>query len=248
MTDQPLLAIHAVRHQQGSGQDNAFLLDVRQLDVARGQILCLLGPTGAGKSTLLRICAGMQACQTGRVLFDGHEVRPGSMPLDLQRRLTLVFQRPLLLHRTVSENIAFGWRLRRRSKEASSRTRDILEHFHLGRIAQQSAHTLSGGQAQLVALARALVLRPELLLLDEPTSHLDPARVALAEQVIIKQCRDQGTTIVWATHNLFQARRLADRIALLWNGQLIEVSSTAPFFDSPTDPRSAAFIQGKLIY
>ncbi|NOX52856.1 MAG: phosphate ABC transporter ATP-binding protein, partial [Planctomycetes bacterium] len=101
---------------------------------------------------------------------------------------------------------------------------------------------------QLVALARALVLEPDLLLLDEPTANLDPAHVALVEEAIAEDHQRRGTTVVWATHNLFQARRVAERVGLLLNGQLIEVASTQTFFDAPSDPRTADFVQGKMVY
>jgi tungstate transport system ATP-binding protein len=118
----------------------------------------------------------------------------------------------------------------------------------LSKIASQSAQTLSGGQTQLVALARSLVIEPDVLLLDEPTAHLDPAHVALVEETIRQFQQERQTTIVWATHNLFQARRVADRTALLLNGQLVEVAPTEEFFKNPSDSRTAEFVQGRMVY
>src|SRR5262249_18449655 len=115
-------------------------------------------------------------------------------------------------------------------------------------LAARAARTLSGGEAQLVALARALVLEAEVLLLDEPTAHLDPARVALVEQVLREERSGRGGTLVWATHNLFQARRVADRVALLLDGRLVELAPVSEFFDSPRDPRTAAFVRGEMVY
>jgi tungstate transport system ATP-binding protein len=115
-------------------------------------------------------------------------------------------------------------------------------------MASRPARTLSGGQQQLVALARALAVEPEALLLDEPTAHLDPAAVALVEGLIAEQARTRGMTTVWATHNLFQGRRVADRIGLLLGGRLVEVASAADFFDAPRDLRTAAFVRGEMIY
>jgi tungstate transport system ATP-binding protein len=124
----------------------------------------------------------------------------------------------------------------------------VLDRLGLGPLAARPARTLSGGETQLVALARALVLEPEVLLLDEPTAHLDPARVARAEDVIRAAHRGRGTTIVWATHNLFQARRLAERVAFLLDGRLVEAAPVEPFFTAPQDPRTAAFVRGEMVY
>src|SRR5262249_54751712 len=118
----------------------------------------------------------------------------------------------------------------------------------LGPRADRPARGLSGGEVQLVALARALALEPEVLLLDEPTAHLDPARVALVEEVLGEYQRLRHSTLVWATHNLFQARRVAHRGALLLEGRLIECGPTQTFFEGPFDPRTAAFVQGQMVY
>jgi tungstate transport system ATP-binding protein len=107
---------------------------------------------------------------------------------------------------------------------------------------------LSGGQTQLVALARALAVEPDVLLLDEPTAHLDPARVALVEEAVGDFQRRGQATVVWATHNLFQARRVAHRVTLLLDGRVVEVAPTQTFFEAPSDPRTAAFVRGKMIY
>jgi len=124
----------------------------------------------------------------------------------------------------------------------------MLERLGLGALGGRGARTLSGGEAQLVALARALVLGAEVLLLDEPTAHLDPARVALVEEAVRDTQRRRGDTVVWATHNLFQARRVADRVALLLEGRLVEVAPAEAFFTGPSDPRTAAFVRGEMIY
>ena len=125
---------------------------------------------------------------------------------------------------------------------------EFLERLGLARFAGQSARTLSGGQIQLLALARALVLAPDVLLLDEPTGSLDPARVAMVEEAILNAQRRRTMTVVWATHNLFQARRVGHEVALLLNGSLVEVSPTWSFFEKPTDERTAHFVQGKIVY
>jgi tungstate transport system ATP-binding protein len=115
-------------------------------------------------------------------------------------------------------------------------------------LAHQRARTLSGGEAQRVALARAIVLRPDVLLLDEPTANLDPYNVGLIEEIIQRRNREQGTTLVLVTHNVFQAKRLAHRVALMLEGSIVEVTDVETFFESPEDPRTAAFVRGEMVY
>jgi tungstate transport system ATP-binding protein len=123
----------------------------------------------------------------------------------------------------------------------------VLERVGLADLARAPASTLSGGEVQRVALARALVIEPEVLLLDEPTANLDPANVKLIETVIRDLNAQQGTTIVLVTHNVFQARRLAHRVAFLLDGELVEVGPTAQIFESPADARTAAFVGGDMV-
>ncbi|KPV49492.1 hypothetical protein SE17_32305, partial [Kouleothrix aurantiaca] len=123
-----------------------------------------------------------------------------------------------------------------------------LEQVGLAHLAAKPARTLSGGEMQRVALARALVLAPRVLLLDEPTANLDPANVLVIERAIAGLRAAGRTTVVLVTHNLFQARRLADRVALLLDGRLAELAATADFFERPQDPRAAAFVRGEMVY
>jgi tungstate transport system ATP-binding protein len=223
------------------------VVQVESLEVLPGEVLCLLGPTGAGKSTLLRLLAGLESPSGGVLLFGDHRLDAQGFPLAVQRRVTMVFQRPLLLKGTVQANVEYGLRLRGVGRP-SARAQDVLNRLGLSDLAGQSSSTLSGGQTQLVALARALAVEPDVLLLDEPTAHLDPARVALVEEAVEEYQRQRQATVVWATHNLFQARRVAHQVALLLDGRLVEVAPTQTFFESPSDPRTEAFVQGKMIY
>ena len=240
MSEVPLLRVRALQRSYGT----AFRLNIGGLEVGQGEILCLLGPTGAGKSTLLRLLAGLEEQTSGEILFKDRPFATRTLPLDLQRRITLVHQRPLLLRGTVRHNVEYGLRVRKRPPAID----DVLERLDVHHLARQSAQKLSGGQTQLVALARAIAVEPDLLLLDEPTAHLDPAHVALVEAVIRERREANATTVVWATHNLFQARRVADRVALLLGGELVEVAPAQTFFESPADPRTTDFVQGKMIY
>jgi tungstate transport system ATP-binding protein len=227
--------------------DARTILNIARLEVASGEVLCLVGPTGAGKSTLLRLLAGLERPAAGRLLLRDHPLDERDLPLEARCRLTLVFQRPLMLAGTVHANVEYGLRLRGQGGRRT-RAQEALDRLGLGPLAGRSARTLSGGETQLVALARALVLQPEVLLLDEPTAHLDPARVALVEAVVQDFRARRGATVLWATHNLFQARRVADRVALLLEGGLVEAAPAEQFFSSPGDPRTAAFVRGDMIY
>lgn len=242
MTDS-LFELRGVRKDFGLD----FALQIDDLQVRKGETLALLGPTGAGKSTLLRLLSGLESPTMGEIWFDGKQFTSGNWPLLTRRRIAMVHQRPALLTGSVLYNVAYGLRLRAVPMPAPVLV-ETMNRFRLEGLASQSARTLSGGQTQLVALARAFVISPDVVLLDEPTSNLDPAHVALVEETIRRSNADRLITIVWATHNLFQARRVADRVALLWDGKLIEVAATEQFFERPTDSRTADFLQGKMIY
>lgn len=221
------------------------VLDVDHLTVERGEILAIVGPSGAGKSTLLRLLNFLESPVAGEIVFDGRSI-PRDPPLELVRRVTTVFQRPILLNRSVRDNVSFGLGLRNMSADGS--VADVLERVGLRGLVNAPSHKLSGGEMQRVALARALVLRPEVLLLDEPTANLDPYNVGLIESIVREQNDVHRTTIMLVTHNVFQARRLASRVGLLLNGSLIEIAPTADFFDYPRDPRTAAFVRGEMAY
>jgi tungstate transport system ATP-binding protein len=238
----------AYRLQQVCKRHNeSFALRVDQLEIATGEVFCLLGPTGAGKSTLLRLVSGIELPTSGGITFQDRRLEGPITPLSVLRQIAMVHQQPLVLTGTVRFNVEYGLRVRGVGP-SSSKVEEILERLGLGKLAGQSARTLSGGQVQLVALARALVLESDVLLLDEPTTNLDPARVALAEEAILEAQGQRKVTVVWATHNLFQARRVGHEVGLLLNGSLVEVAPTRRFFENPTDERTAQFVQGKMVY
>jgi tungstate transport system ATP-binding protein len=223
------------------------VVQIDRLEVLLGEVLCLVGPTGAGKSTLLRLLAGLESLTSGILFFGERRLDGSNLPVAVQRQITMVFQRPLLLKGTVQANVEYRLGLRGMDRR-SARAQEVMGRLGLSELATQRSHTLSGGQTQLVALARALAIEPEVLLLDEPTAHLDPARVALVEETVNEYQRQRQATLVWATHNLFQARRVAQRVALLLDGRLVEVAPTQTFFEAPSDLRTAAFVQGKMVY
>jgi tungstate transport system ATP-binding protein len=234
----------------GQVYNGRTVLDIDQLDIYAGEILALVGPSGAGKSTFLRQLNFLEHPSSGQITFDSYTVTNGNgPPLNVRRRITTVFQRPVLLNRSVAANVAYGLKLRGQSRRDLDRlVGNALERVGLSHLAQAPARTLSGGEAQRVALARALVIDPKVLLLDEPTANLDPYNVRLIEQIMTEVNRDRETTLVLVTHNVFQAKRLADRTALLLEGRLVEIAETSGFFNSPSDPRTAAFVQGDMVY
>jgi tungstate transport system ATP-binding protein len=224
------------------------VLQVDSLDIRRGEILAVVGPSGAGKSTLLRLLNFLEPPTSGSIRFLDSEFGPErTPPLALRRRVTTVFQRPILLNRTVWANVAYGLQLRGQ-RQFTGQVQAALEQVGLTAMAHQRARTLSGGEAQRVALARAMVLQPDVLLLDEPSANLDPYNVGLIEEIVHTLNATQGTSLVLVTHNVFQAKRLAHRVALFLEGQIAEIADAETFFGSPRDPRTAAFVRGEMVY
>lgn len=228
--------------------DGRCVLQVDSLGIYRGEAFAIVGPSGSGKSTLLRLLNFLEPPSDGLIYYGEYEFSAKhDIPIDLRRQVTTVFQTPILLNRSLWANVQFGLQLRG-LHNSHHRTADALKKVGLNDLAQQRARTLSGGEAQRVALARAMVLQPEVLLLDEPTANLDPYNVGLIEDTVQRLNHEQGTTIVMVTHNVFQARRLAQRVAFLLNGKVIEISEVENFFNNPQDPRTAAFVRGEMIY
>jgi len=224
------------------------VLQVDHLDVQRGEAFAIVGPSGAGKSTLLRLLNFLEPPTEGQIFFDETEFSAvREVPVENRRRVTTVFQRPMLLNRSVWGNVHYGLGLRGQ-RNAADKTSAALEVVGLAALASQPARTLSGGEAQRVALARAIALEPEVLLLDEPSANLDPYNIGLIEATVQALNREKQVTLVLVTHNIFQARRLAQRLALFLDGQVIEVTGVEEFFENPSDPRTAAFVRGELIY
>jgi tungstate transport system ATP-binding protein len=236
-----LYLLESVAHRYGS----RTVIDIERLDVRRGETLAIIGPSGSGKSTLLRLLQFLERPSEGRIVFDGRAI-DGDPALSIRRRVTTVFQRPVMLDRSVRANLTYGLSVRGRSA-SDDRITKLLEALALRPLGNASARSLSGGEIQRVALGRALAFEPEVLLLDEPTANLDPSNVRLIEELIREQ-KARGVTIVLATHQIFQARRLSDRTALLLDGRVIEIAPTADLLDRSRDPRTRAFLSGDMVY
>jgi tungstate transport system ATP-binding protein len=218
-----------------------ILLNKLDFQLEDGVRTVILGPNGAGKSLLLRVCHGLLQPDSGRVSWAGRT------PSQAGRELAMVFQRTVLLRRTVSDNIAHTLGVMGVARqERSSRIDTALEEAGLSELADHPARTLSGGEQQRLSIARARVLRPRVLLLDEPTSNLDPGATAAVE-AMIRAADADGTRIIMTTHDILQARRLADEVLFLHKGRLLEHTAAKVFFGEPVTDEARRFLLGELL-
>jgi len=234
----PVVELSGIRMARGG----RAVLDVPALDVHQGEILAVIGPNGAGKSTLLRVLGLLEAPDAGRLRFRGALVteRDG---LALRRRIASVFQEPLLADTTVHDNVALGLRFRGVDRRRiGPRVALWLERFGIAHLGARHARTLSGGEGQRTALARALVVEPEVLLLDEPFSSLDPpTREALLDD-LGRILREERVTTVLVTHDRAEAMVLGDRVGVLMHGRLLQVDEAAQVFRAPASEEIARFV------
>ena len=217
------------------------VVDAIDLQIRQGEFFTLLGPSGCGKSTLLRIIAGFESPTAGQVLFDNRDVTYEALH---RRDLGFVFQNYALFpHLTVADNVAFGLRVRKLGRrEIESRVSAALAEVKLGGCEHERVHRLSGGQQQRVALARALVLRPRLLLLDEPLSNLDARLREDARALISGIHASLGCTIVYVTHDQAEAMSMSDRVAVLSRGRLQQVAAPEEIYERPATLYVADFV------
>ena len=215
------------------------IIDCVSADITAGPRTVILGPNGAGKSVLMRLCHGLLEPTAGHIAWRGNSNNRSG-------RQSMVFQRPMMLRRSALATVIYGLKLAGFSaRECALRAHDVLEAVGLERQADRPARTLSGGEQQRLALARAWASGPEVLFLDEPTANLDPGSTRDVES-IIGAIRATGTKIIMTTHNLGQARRLGDEILFLSRGRLVERSPVDRFFQQPTTAEAAAFIRGEM--
>lgn len=219
--------------------DGRALIDGIDLTLATDGLTVVMGPNGAGKSLLLRLLHGLIPPSSGEIRWGDAALSPA-----VRARQGMVFQRPVLLRRSVAANIDFVIGLR--GSPSAGRRDALLERVGLLAQAHQPARLLSGGEQQRLALMRALALDPEVLFLDEPTASLDPASVLMIEEVV-RDCRRNGTKIIFVTHDLNQARRLADEVVFLNQGRLIEQSSAETFFQHPNTDIARAYLEGRIV-
>jgi len=252
------LALSGVYH----GFDNTDVLTDVSLAVGREEVLAIIGPSGTGKTTLLGLLSLFDDPDEGTVEFGGEDVWSLSERerLNVRRQIGMVFQEPHLFDGSVRRNVRYpldirrswadrirNWLPRFGHRSVNPVVTEQLELVGLDDAASRHVSSLSGGEAQRVAFARALSYDPEFLLLDEPTSDLDPRNTAVIEDAI-ETARSRGVGVVIATHDMHQAERVADRTAVMLDGSIIEHGPTQQVFDDPTDRRARKFIDGELIY
>ena len=221
--------------------DELTAVDQLDLDVAEGEFFSMLGPSGSGKTTVLRMIAGFETPSDGRIFIDGEDITDVP-PFD--RTVNTVFQDYALFpHMTIRENVEYGLRTRKVPKpERTAQAMEAIERVQLGHLAERNPHQLSGGQRQRIALARALVLRPKVLLLDEPLGALDK-QLREQMQVELKNIqREAGITFIFVTHDQEEAMRMSDRIAVFNKGRIEQVGTPEETYESPT----TAFVAGFL--
>lgn len=219
----PFAALYDIKFQRDD-----FCLAIDRLELESGEIYLLEGTNGAGKSTFLHLLALLLIPTGGSIAFAGEEVREEAQRQRLRRQITLVEQQPYLFATSVYQNLAFGLRLRDvRGELQDRRIRNALELVGLAGFEERQVRTLSGGESRRVALARAMVLRPQLLLLDEPTAGLDREVLPLFEECLAT-LKEQGTTLVIASHDSDQSRRLAGEVLTLDRGRLLTAPRICP--------------------
>jgi ABC-type proline/glycine betaine transport system ATPase subunit len=224
---------------QRNGRD---ALRIDALDIERGETLTVVGPNGAGKSTLLLVLARLLRPSQGDILYDGRSLKQWD-ELDYRRRISFVFQAPLLMDMTVEQNVALGLKFRGTPKEETrARSRKWMKQLGVEPLSKRRAGQLSGGEAQRVSLARAFVLEPELLLLDEPFSALDPPTRAKLLDDLSTLLKENQRTAVFVTHNLSEATKLSHRIAVIVGGILRQVGTVKQIKAEPADDTVAAFL------
>lgn len=205
------------------------------LKVAKGEIFTLIGPNGSGKTTVLRIMAGIDSPTRGEMYFKNNRVYQANLH-EVRRNTTLVFQRTALFNMTVQKNVSYGLKLRSYSREEiEERVCEALKIVKLQGYEKRWAKKLSGGEQQRVSLARGLALQTDALLLDEPTANLDPKSVSIIEETIAWISRERKTTVVMATHNMFQAESLTNKAALIIGGKIVQTGTAQEIFNTPSE-------------
>ncbi|GAB6087090.1 ABC transporter ATP-binding protein [Alkaliphilus crotonatoxidans] len=223
--------------------ENKPVLNIESLKIPQGSFLGIIGPNGAGKSTLVKIMAGIEAATSGDIYYDGQPLHSS-----LMKQMTLIFQKPYLLRTSVFQNIAYPLILRGFTKnEINKRVKELIDQMEINHIKNQKAWTLSGGEAQKVALARGLVFHPKLLILDEFTANIDPASMLVMENNIKEYYKAQSPTIIMVTHNIQQAKRLCSEIAFMNHGTIEEMGAAFDMFHHPLHPSTKRFISGEIV-
>ena len=239
------LSLRAITRRFGQ----RLAVDGVNLDVKRGEVLCLLGPSGCGKSTTLRMAAGLERPDSGQVFVGGRLVEGGGHREPPEaRRIGLMFQDYALFpHLTAKQNVAFGLSKLPRA-ERDARAEDELARVGMGALKDAYPHTLSGGEQQRVALARMLAPKPDVVLMDEPFSGLDTALRDDVRSGTLKRLKQANAAVVMVTHDPDEAMRVGDRIALMRDGRIVQSGTPAEIYREPADPHAAALFGGVNVF
>ncbi|NYE03730.1 tungstate transport system ATP-binding protein [Bacillus niacini] len=241
----PLIELKNITYQA----HNKNILSIPDFQIQDGDFLGIMGPNGAGKSTLLKVMALLDSPNRGEILYRGQEIANGIPSLDLRRKFSVALQQSLLLEGTVYQNIAIGLKLRKVPKSVIKEKVNVwMEQFQISHLAKKNAHFLSGGEAQRVNLARAMIVEPEILFLDEPFSALDfPTKIKLMDdfKAIINSA---GTTTVFVSHDLMEINYLTNHLAIIVNGEVKQYGPTQRVLGSPNSVTSPFLNEWKKFY
>ncbi|MFB3161210.1 ATP-binding cassette domain-containing protein [Neobacillus sp. 179-J 1A1 HS] len=241
----PLIELKNITYQA----HNKNILSIPDFQIQDGDFLGIMGPNGAGKSTLLKVMALLDSPNRGEILYRGQEIANGIPSLDLRRKFSVALQQSLLLEGTVYQNIAIGLKLRKVPKSVIKEKVNVwMEQFQISHLAKKNAHFLSGGEAQRVNLARAMIVEPEILFLDEPFSALDfPTKIKLMDdfKAIINSA---GTTTVFVSHDLMEINYLTNHLAIIVNGEVKQYGPTQSVLEHPNSATSPFLNEWKKFY
>lgn len=241
----PLLELQNIKYQVGT----KTILNIPYFSIQSGEFLGIMGPNGAGKSTLLKVLALLQAESSGTILYQGKSIPPSKAPLELRRKFSIALQQSSLLDTTVFQNIAIGLKIRKVPKAAiKERVHWWMDQFQISHLAKKNSHHLSGGEAQRVNLARAMIIEPEILFLDEPFSALDfPTKIKLMEDFKQIMIKNQVTTI-FVSHDLMEIDYLTEKLAIMVQGELKQYGSTKEVLAHPNTSTSPFLNEWKKFY
>ncbi|WP_286229583.1 ABC transporter ATP-binding protein [Neobacillus mesonae] len=241
----PLIELKNITYQP----QNRRILNIPEFQIQEGEFLGIMGPNGAGKSTLLKLLAFLDRPSSGDILYQGAAVTQGDVPLELRRKFSIALQQSLLLDGTVFYNIAIGLTLRKVPKQViKEKVYHWLELFGISHLAKKNALYLSGGEAQRVNLARAMIVEPEILFLDEPFSALDfPTKIKLMED--FKQIiSETNTTAVFVSHDLMEVHYLTNRLAIMVSGEVQQSGPTPRVLEYPNSSTQSFLNEWKKFY
>jgi tungstate transport system ATP-binding protein len=208
----------------------------------------LIGPNGSGKSTFLRVCALLEEPDNGEVIYFSSDAVV-TKDINLRRRISLVLPKIGVFNTTVFNNMRYGLKIRGwAKKDIEEKVNAILDFVGLTQKKDLNALSLSSGEIQRLGIARAIIIEPEILFLDEPTASLDPYNTTVIEDMITKLKKQNRMTIIMVTHNMFQAQRLADTVLFMYDGRIADCGGNREFFEHPKDERAYKFMTGQMVY